>query len=114
TTPLARDCTGIEDGQAETLMSALVPCNMECDTGIEEETEEACDGEIFLKCILENPKELSDFDDLADFIKCKKGKDYFCWLKERQKYRKWKCEKLAVLRWKKKKKIWKFMKGKKT
>ncbi|KAG6659244.1 hypothetical protein I3843_03G016700 [Carya illinoinensis] len=79
--------------------------------GIEEETVETCNGEIFLNCILEGSGKSSEYNDVADFIECKQGKDYCGWLKDRQKYRKWKCQKMAVLRWKKKKKTWKSMKG---
>jgi hypothetical protein len=82
--------------------------------GTEEETVETCNGEIFLNYILEDSTGLSDYDDLADFIECKQGKDYGGWLKDRQRYRKWKCQKRAVLRWKKKRETWKFMKRQKT
>ncbi|XP_057469958.1 uncharacterized protein LOC130758950 isoform X1 [Actinidia eriantha] len=110
---LSRDCMGRENGQVQT-SNSLIPNNMLRVVGLEEETEEASDGKIFLKCMLENRGEPFDFDDLAAFIECKRGKDYSGWLKDRQRYRKWKCAKMAVLRWKKKKKTWKFMKGKKT
>lgn len=76
----------------------------------EEETVETCNGEIFLNCVLEGSQKSTEYDDLADFIECKQGKDYSGWLKDREKYRKWKCQKMAVLRWKKKKKTWKSMK----
>lgn len=74
-----------------------------------EEAEETCSGEIFLKCLGSSSYD----DDIADFVECKRGKDYLQWMKNRQKYRKWKSHKLAVLRWKKKKKIWKCIKTKK-
>lgn len=35
-------------------------------------------------------------DDLADFVVCKRGKDYSSWMKMRLKYRKWKCGKMRV------------------
>lgn len=70
----------------------------------EEETEETSNGEIFLKCLLKPDQNVPDFDDLASFIECKHGKDYSDWLKNREKYRKWRSEKMAVLKWKKKKK----------
>lgn len=63
----------------------------------------------FLKCIGEK----SPPDDLADFIECKEGKDYSTWLKDREKYRKWKYEKRAALMLKKKKLAWRLAKGKK-
>ncbi|KAA8538662.1 hypothetical protein F0562_028270 [Nyssa sinensis] len=109
---LASNCTGSEEGRIST--NSSIASNMERVVGIEEETDETCNGEIFLNCILECPNQSPDIDDLADFIECKQGKDYSGWLKDRQKYRKWKYEKMAVLRWEKKRKTWKYMKGKKT
>ncbi|CAN4106092.1 unnamed protein product [Withania somnifera] len=76
---------------------------------MEEETEETTNGKIFLKCRLQ-AGQVPDFDDLADFIECKQGKDYSSWLKHRQEYRQLKCDKMALLRWKRKKKSWKVMK----
>ncbi|KAM3305968.1 hypothetical protein P3S67_012837 [Capsicum chacoense] len=84
-------------------------CNKEDVEAIEEETEETANGKIFLKCRLQDGQ-VPDFDDLADFIECKQGKDYSSWLKHRQEYRKLKCDKMALLRWKRKKKSWKVMK----
>ncbi|XP_051136888.1 uncharacterized protein LOC127255421 [Andrographis paniculata] len=78
--------------------------------GLEEETEETTNGEIFLRCMLQTDG-VSDFDDLASFVECKQGKDYSAWLKNRQRYRRWKSEKMAVLKWKKKKKTWKILKA---
>lgn len=86
--------------------------NMNCVVGIEEKTEETCNGKIFLNCLLEGSRKPSDLDDLADFIECKAGKDYSNWLRDRRRYRKWKSEKLAVLRWEKRKTTWKFEKRK--
>ncbi|KAL7097073.1 hypothetical protein ACP275_10G119900 [Erythranthe tilingii] len=77
----------------------------------EEETEETSNGEVFLKCVL-NMGENNDFDDLASFVECKQGKDYSSWFKNRKKYRCRVLEKMAVLRWKRKKKTWKTLKGK--
>ncbi|KAL7263555.1 hypothetical protein ACSBR1_001670 [Camellia fascicularis] len=99
-----------ENGQAETSTNSSGKDNMQCVVSIEEEKEETCNGEIYLKCILKTGEKQSEFDDLVDFVECKRGKDYSDWLKDRQRYRKWKCEKMAVLRWKKKKKTWKYMK----
>lgn len=82
--------------------------------GIEEKTEETSNGKIFLNCLLEGSQKPSDLDDLADFIECKEGKDYTRWLSDRKRYRKWKCGKMAVLRWEKKKTTWKFLKGGKS
>lgn len=92
--------------------SAISTCelyNKEHAEAIAEEMEETINGKIFLKCRLQ-AGEVPDFDDLADFIECKKGKDYSSWLKHRQEYRKLKCDKMALLRWKRKKKSWKVMK----
>lgn len=83
---------------------------MEAVECFEEETEETTNGEIFLKCILKK-HDVSKFDDLVDFVECEQGKDYSSWLKNRQKYRKRKSEKLAVLRWERKKKTWRSLKG---
>lgn len=82
--------------------------------GTEEETEESSNGELFLRCVIKKSGIVSDFDELADFVECKQGKDYSSWLKDREKYRKWKGEKMAVLRWKKKKKTWRVIKSKRT
>ncbi|KAL9154411.1 hypothetical protein ABFS82_10G112100 [Erythranthe guttata] len=79
--------------------------------GLEEETEETSNGEFFLKCVL-NMGENNDFDDLASFVECKQGKDYSSWFKNRKKYRCRVLEKMAVLRWKRKKRTWKTLKGK--
>ncbi|XP_062152993.1 uncharacterized protein LOC133861263 [Alnus glutinosa] len=81
--------------------------------GTEEETVETCNGNIFLNCVLEGSRKLSDYDDLADFIECKRGKDYSGWLKDRQRYRNRRSLKMAVLRWKKKIKTLKFIKKQK-
>ncbi|KAE9589782.1 hypothetical protein Lal_00021511 [Lupinus albus] len=83
--------------------------NLRFDFIAEDETEETCNGEIFLNCILGNSKNLPDYDELADFFECEKEKDYSNWLKGRRKFRKWKHEKMIDLRKIKKKKIWKSM-----
>ncbi|EYU22808.1 hypothetical protein MIMGU_mgv1a006686mg [Erythranthe guttata] len=95
---------------SETLASTL---DMEPVTGLEEETEETSNGEVFLKCVL-NMGENNDFDDLASFVECKRGKDYSAWFKNRKRYRCRLLEKMAVLRWKRKKKTWKTLKRKRT
>lgn len=84
---------------------------MEQVSDLEEETEETSNGEIFLKCMAKMDGTNSDFDDLVSFVECKPGKDYLAWSKNRQRFRKWKFEKMAVLRWKRKKKTWKTLKG---
>ncbi|MCD7457880.1 hypothetical protein HAX54_036493 [Datura stramonium] len=83
--------------------------NKEDVEAMEEEMEETINGKIFLKCRLQ-AGQVPEFDDLVDFIECKQGKDYSSWLKHRQEYRKLKCDKMALLRWKRKKKSWKVMK----
>ncbi|KAL7097075.1 hypothetical protein ACP275_10G120000 [Erythranthe tilingii] len=93
----------------ETLSSSSL--DTERVAGLEEETEETSNGEVFLKCVL-NMGENNDFDDLASFVECKQGKDYSSWFKNRKKYRCRVLEKMAVLRWKRKKKTWKTLKGK--
>uniref|UniRef100_A0A7N0UAY1 DUF7812 domain-containing protein n=2 Tax=Kalanchoe fedtschenkoi TaxID=63787 RepID=A0A7N0UAY1_KALFE len=76
--------------------------------------EETCSGKIYLNCVFENSSKPSDVEDLSDFIECKRGKNYSKWLKEREKYRKWRVQKLAVLRWEKRKKTWHSIKGMKA
>ncbi|KAK3229953.1 hypothetical protein Dsin_001834 [Dipteronia sinensis] len=67
----------------------------------EEEIGKGCNGEIFLKCVLKGSEKSSDLDDLADFIECKQSKDYSVWLKDREKFRMRKTQRLAVDRWEK-------------
>lgn len=86
--------------------------HMEAAACLEEETEETCSGEIFLKCMLQ--KDMSGFDDIVDFVECKQGKDYSTYLKNRQRFRKWRSQKMAVLKFKKKKKSWKIHDGKRS
>lgn len=101
----------IQNEQAETSQNVSILNHMkESADGTEEETVKTCNGETFLKCILGDSKSLPDFDDLADFIECKREKDYRIWLKDKQRHRKWKGEKMAVLRFKKKRKTWKLWK----
>ncbi|TYI28869.1 hypothetical protein ES332_A05G274800v1 [Gossypium tomentosum] len=75
--------------------------HVESALSIEENTRETCNGEIFLQCVLEGSRDSSAVADLADFIECKQGKDYSNWLRGRERYRRWKSEKLANVRWKK-------------
>ncbi|KAK0575750.1 hypothetical protein LWI29_006378 [Acer saccharum] len=67
----------------------------------EGEIGKGCNGEIFLKCVLIGSEKSSDLDDLADFIECKQSKDYSVWLKDREKFRMWKTQRLAVVGWEK-------------
>ena len=108
----ANHLTGSGDGYCDTGRNGLVLGTMVGDVGTEEETEESRNGELYLRCVIKNSQMVSDFDELADFIECKNGKDYSSWLKDREQYRKWKGEKMAVLRWQRKKKTWRVMKSK--
>ncbi|KAK9270531.1 hypothetical protein L1049_026112 [Liquidambar formosana] len=114
TDSVASDRARTQDEQAETLANASYLDSVKECVGVEEQTEESCNGKIFLKCILEGSEKPPDFDDLSNFVECKRGKDYSCWLKDRQRFRKWKCEKMAVLRWQKWKKTWRSMKKRKV
>ncbi|XP_010250864.1 PREDICTED: uncharacterized protein LOC104592977 isoform X1 [Nelumbo nucifera] len=100
-----------QDVQSETLENTLVLGDVEsqCVLGMEEE--DTCNGSNFIK-IIRGGHPTSDFDDLVDFIECKQGKDYSKWLKDRERYRKWKCEKVAAARHKRKKTLQKFLTGK--
>lgn len=104
----------VENEQVQTSQNVSILNQMkESIDGTEEETVETCNGKIFLNCLLEDSRKLSDYDDLADFIECKRGKDYSGWLKDRQRYRNRRSQKMAVLRWKKKIKTLKFIKRQK-
>ncbi|PON85033.1 2-isopropylmalate synthase [Trema orientale] len=99
-----------EDEIAETSQTAsLLKCRTESTGCGEEETEESRNGKVFLKCVVTNPRgsETRYCDDLADFVECKRGKDYSSWLKDRERYRRWKSQKMAVLRWQKRRSTWK-------
>lgn len=84
------------------------PCfaDLEVSEHIVEESD-TCSGEIFLKCLNAPP----EYDDLADFIECKSGKDYWSWMKQREMYRKWKCEKLEICRIERKNRVLKYRRG---
>ncbi|KAK4341123.1 hypothetical protein RND71_039624 [Anisodus tanguticus] len=88
---------GIKTRGVSSAISTSELDNKEDVEAMEEETEETTNGKIFLKCRLQ-AGQVPDFDDLADFVECKKGKDYSSWLKNRQEYRKLKCDKMALLR----------------
>ncbi|XP_056175994.1 uncharacterized protein LOC115674074 isoform X2 [Syzygium oleosum] len=105
--------SNIQEVQGDTSNNALGANHAESFC-VEESTEETCNGEIFLKCLLEGSKKSCDYGDLVDFIELKKGKDYIGWLRNRVKYRRRKSERMAVLRWKKKKMTWRMTKGKKS
>lgn len=94
------------------LQTLASPSRMEGAAYLEEETEETCSGEIFLKCVLQ--EDASGFDDLVDYVECKQGKDYSSYLKNRQRFRKWRSQKMAVLNFKRKKKSWKIHHGKRS
>lgn len=95
---------GIQDNQAEGTRTVpiLDPFSYDLE-------EEICNGDMFLECILKNSKR-SDYADLVDFIECKKGKDYRRWLKNREKYRGWKRNKVDNMRKKSKKMLRKVLK----
>ncbi|KAL0314134.1 UNVERIFIED_CONTAM: hypothetical protein Sangu_2257800 [Sesamum angustifolium] len=95
------NCNEMETLRSQTLANAS---QEEPVASLEEETEETCNGETFFKCVLKMDDNISDFDDLVGFVECKQRKDYSAWLKNRQRYRRWRFEKMAVLRWKKKRK----------
>ena len=61
---------------------------------------------MFLNCILEDPKKVSDYDDLADFLECKTGKNYSKWLNGREVYRNRRYQRKIDLRKKKKETFW--------
>ncbi|XP_057426686.1 uncharacterized protein LOC130720097 [Lotus japonicus] len=89
-------------------------CNLRTEFNlVEDRTEKTSSGEMFLNCILEDPKKLSDYDELADFLECEPGKNYASWLKGRAKIRKWRYKKMLNLRKGKKEKIWRSLKRRK-
>ncbi|XP_002530558.2 uncharacterized protein LOC8269754 [Ricinus communis] len=98
-----------QDNQAETSEYSCVLNGLDSAVTVASNTEEICNGEMFLKCILGKNSKEPDFDDLADFVACKPGKDYSDWLKGREKLRQRKYKKMIKLRWKKKKSAWNSM-----
>ncbi|KAL4564209.1 hypothetical protein LXL04_028265 [Taraxacum kok-saghyz] len=68
-----------------------------------------CSGEVYLKTRLVGSGKVSDFDDLADFVECKKGKDYVGWLKDRDNFRRGKIGKRSKRLLDKKKQVWRSM-----
>lgn len=95
--------------QSENPSNTLVLGNMEHVPTMEEEV---CNGEIFLRSMLGDSGGCPDFDDLSDFIVCKKGKNYTRWLKDREHFRKKKFERGAKSRWKKRQKTYRSVMGK--
>ncbi|XP_050377348.1 uncharacterized protein LOC126794630 [Argentina anserina] len=85
--------------------ASFMSCTREFTDVTEEETEETCNGEMFLNCKVPGSKK-SDLEDLAGYLVCKPGKEYSSWLKDREKYRSWIHKKKAVVRWEKKKKTY--------
>lgn len=66
-----------------------------------------CDGAAFLRCIIEG-EPLADWDDLADFIEARPGKDYAHWLQNRKRYNRWRHQKMASSKsWERKLALWK-------
>ncbi|KAL8133207.1 hypothetical protein AgCh_008607 [Apium graveolens] len=106
--PPANVLMTIEDGQ-HSFSSNSGSLNAVATVGNNRNTAKTCDGVNYLRCIgVKSPD-----DDLADFIECKEGKDYSAWLKDRDKNRKRKYARQAVLIQKKKKNALKLAKGKK-
>lgn len=77
---------------------------------VEYGTEETCNGEMFLDCVIEYPQKLSDYAELADFLECRTGKDYSSWLNGRRVYRRWRYQKIMEVRKIKKETMWKSLK----
>ncbi|XP_021802123.1 uncharacterized protein LOC110746222 isoform X3 [Prunus avium] len=104
-----------KESQSEVAETSENACFMRCtreSMDVMEETEETCNGEVFLNCILGSSQK-SDIDDLADFIVCNPAKDYSSWWKDRERYRGMKIQRKKQLRWEKRKNAWKSMVGKK-
>ncbi|KAL8158837.1 LOW QUALITY PROTEIN: hypothetical protein V2J09_000374 [Rumex salicifolius] len=70
--------------------------------------EEACNGVAFLKCLSKNSGASDPCleEELVSFIKCKEGKDYSAWLKNRARYRTRKLQKAEDQAWEMKKTTW--------
>ncbi|KAK2455645.1 hypothetical protein QL285_003075 [Trifolium repens] len=85
--------------------------NLRTDSIVADGSEETCKGEAYLDCRLS--KREGDYDELSDFIVCKKGKDYSSWLNNRQKYRRQKYQKIIGSRKFKKERVWKSLRCRK-
>ncbi|GMH21742.1 hypothetical protein Nepgr_023584 [Nepenthes gracilis] len=86
--------------------------------GMEEESQETCNGEVFLRCMVgeeEDDMEIHPEESIEsswnlvyspqgglDMSERKRKKIILPWLRDRERYRKWKHEKIAILRWEKK------------
>ncbi|GJT27543.1 NAD(P)H-quinone oxidoreductase subunit T, chloroplastic [Tanacetum coccineum] len=97
------DSTLTELMEVENLPSTPVPFRREESVVVREET---CSGEVFLKNRFKGLGTVADFDELADFVECKKDKDYAAWLKDREKFREKRLHKREKLFREKKKKAW--------
>ncbi|VFQ69876.1 unnamed protein product [Cuscuta campestris] len=98
-----------EEGFAENSSNVYhFPDSEDNRVSIEEET--TLNGESYLKTMQYSTHNTSDYDELADFVACKPGKDYAVWLNDRKKYRKWKSERTAMLMRNRKKKTLKVFK----
>ncbi|MCL7030976.1 hypothetical protein MKW94_000846 [Papaver nudicaule] len=76
--------------QTDASRSTLISDSLEnLDLSIAEETRSnyTCNGENYLKCIFGKNKP-PDYEELADFVVCKQGKDYPKWFKNRKIFRK--------------------------
>ncbi|CAJ2627947.1 unnamed protein product [Trifolium pratense] len=80
-------------------------CNLRMDSIVADGSEETCKGKAYLDCTL--TKREADYDELADFIVCKKGKDYSSWLNNRLKFRQQKYQKVIGSKEFKKERVWK-------
>ncbi|XP_020591868.1 uncharacterized protein LOC110032547 [Phalaenopsis equestris] len=67
-----------------------------------ESQENTCNGERFINCIPSYHTNPSEWKDLVDFIECRPEKDYCSWLKNRNKFNKWKQEKSVLFKSRKK------------
>ncbi|BAT94669.1 uncharacterized protein HKW66_Vig0189940 [Vigna angularis] len=96
----ARDNQSVYEVVAE--FRRIQSCNLRTDSftscNDDNETKKTCNGEMFLNCILGDPKKLSDYDELADFLECKTGKNYSKWMNRREIYRDKRYQKKLELR----------------
>eukprot|EP00268_Persea_americana_P049907 TRINITY_DN5391_c0_g1_i4.p1 TRINITY_DN5391_c0_g1~~TRINITY_DN5391_c0_g1_i4.p1 ORF type:complete len:797 (-),score=127.96 TRINITY_DN5391_c0_g1_i4:140-2281(-) len=83
------------DGQVKSSQNTLDNPKDTEDDCEEEEDIDTVSGRNFLEDL---GMSSDSIDDLADFVVCKRGKDYSSWMKMRLKYRKWKCGKMRVER----------------
>nr|XP_010934362.1 uncharacterized protein LOC105054525 isoform X2 [Elaeis guineensis] len=79
-----------QDGQSGIL--SIIPTEdlgRHCPSTNEADT---CNGEAFIECLPGYHKNPSEWDDLVDFIECKRGKDYSSWMRKRKRFRRWQHE----------------------